>query len=258
MRYSMIFEGLEISYIRQSDNNPKFRILLVHGTGCDSRVFLGLLSELSKNHDVIAIDLPGHGNSSGIGFRGVADYAAFCSALVQHVGWEDCVLVGHSMGGGVSIAMTLYDSQLVRGLILIDSGARLRVSPEVLDLAKKEAAEPQKRKKNSRVGFSDKTADSIIKNIREITDNSSALVTFKDWIADDTCDFMSRVSKIELPTLAICGREDVLTPLKYHQYLEERMPDCSLVVIEDAGHWPFVEKPKEVLTALEVFLEKLN
>jgi pimeloyl-ACP methyl ester carboxylesterase len=40
--------------------------------------------------------------------------------------------------------------------------------------------------------------------------------------------------------------------------LEERMPDCSLVVIEDAGHWPFVEKPKEVLTALEVFLEKLN
>ena len=56
MRYSMIFEGLEISYVRQSANSPKFRILLVHGTGCDSRVFLVLLSELSKNHDVIAID----------------------------------------------------------------------------------------------------------------------------------------------------------------------------------------------------------
>ena len=258
MRHSMVFEGLKVSYIRQSPNDPKIRILLVHGTGCDSRVFFELMGELSKQHDVIAIDLPGHGNSEGLGFRGVADYAAFCSALVTHVGWEDCVLAGHSMGGGVSIAMALYDPNLVRSLILIDSGARLRVSPDVLNSAKQDALGGRKSEINSRVGFSNKTPDSIIKRIRKITCESSADVTLKDWIADDSCDFTSRVGRIDIPTLAICGREDELTPLKYHQYLEEQMPDCSLAIIEDAGHWSFIEKPDEFLAALQAYLKKLK
>ena len=69
---------------------------------------------------------------------------------------------------------------------------------------------------------------------------------------------MSRMDKIQFPTLAICGREDELTPLKYHQYLTERMPNCTLEIIEDAGHWSFVERPCEFFDALSGFLDNLS
>jgi len=258
MNLSTELEGLKIKYTRQKAADVRQRVLLIHGTGCDGRVFKDLSLELSKKDDVVAIDLPGHGESEGAGFRGVADYASFCSGLIADLGWEDCVVVGHSLGGGVAIATVLYDFDLVKSLVLIDSGARLRVSPEVIQAARLEAAGNRKRDVDSRVGFSDKTSYEVIKKIRDITKQCSPQVTLKDWIADDTCDFMSRVGKIDLPTLAICGREDELTPLKYHQYLSEQMPNCILSVIEDAGHWSFVEKPKEVIGALNDFLDQLS
>ena len=125
-------------------------------------------------------------------------------------------------------------------------------------MARLEAKGKLKNKGTPRVGFSNKTPLEIIERVQNITRQANPVVTFKDWIADDTCDFMSRMSKIEHPTLAICGREDQLTPLKYHQYLMEEMPNCVLEIIEDAGHWSFVERPREFFGALSQFLDNLS
>ena len=258
MNFSIEVFGLKINYTRESSDTPNQRVLLIHGTGCDGRVFEDLSSRLSLKHDVVVIDLPGHGRSEGDGFRGVADYAAYCAALISSLGWKDCIVAGHSLGGGVAIAMSIYDSHLIKGLILIDTGARLRVNPEVIKTAKLEAGGKLKNKGTPRVGFSSKTPSEIVERVRDITRQANPVVTFKDWIADDTCDFMSRMGQIEFPTLAICGREDELTPLKYHQYLTEQMPNCTLEIIEDAGHWSFVERPREFFDALSSFLDNFT
>ena len=257
MEQTIKIDDLKITYARETAGVVGQRLLLIHGTGCDSRVFRGLSAELSTDHDVVALDLPGHGNSDGSGFRGVADYAAYCVGLVSALGWEDCVVGGHSLGGGVAIAMALYNPELIKGLMIIDSGARLRVSPEVIKMARLIAEGKLKDKGTPRIGFSNKTSSDIVSAVREITMDADPNVTLKDWIADDTCDFMARVGKLDLPTLAVCGREDELTPLKYHEYLSQQMPNCSLRIIDDAGHWSFVEKPREFLEAVRPFLKQL-
>jgi pimeloyl-ACP methyl ester carboxylesterase len=82
-------------------------------------------------------------------------------------------------------------------------------------------------------------------------------VTYGDWVADDTFDVMSRVSEVRVPTLAVCGAEDRLTPVKYHQFLATQIAGCRLSVIESAGHWVFWEQPEAFTRTIRDFLDAL-
>ncbi len=252
-------DDVEIHYLHRQPSTPGGqRVLYVHGTGCDARVFERHLAVIGARHEVAAIDLPGHGRSGGRGFRGVADYGAFCAGLIEALGWSDCVVAGHSLGGGVALAVALYDAALVRALLLVDTGARLRVAPQIIRAARAAAAAGRRATGNPRLGFADSTPDSVVEAVRELTADCDPDVVMRDWIADDTCDFMHRLKDIDRPALALCGREDVLTPLKYHLYLREHLPRCSLSILDDCGHWPFFERPEVFDAEVGAFLDGLG
>ncbi len=80
---------------------------------------------------------------------------------------------------------------------------------------------------------------------------------YADWISDDSFDFSTRVKAIDIPAIAICGQEDRLTPLKYHQFLRDKMPRCELAVIPNAGHWSYREQPEEFTRVVKGFLDAL-
>jgi len=259
MKYTSI-DGLKISYehyTSQPRANSK-RVIFIHGTGCNARVFERHLEVLSTRHEVAAIDLPGHGESTGSGFRGVADYAHFVAGLIEYLEWEDCVVAGHSLGGAIGLATALYYPKCVEGLLLIDTGARLRVDPAIIETARRAAAGEDLLPTNPRQGFAEGTLQKIVDEINVITEQCSPLVTYKDWIADDTCDLMSRLPSIIVPSLAICGDEDEFTPIKYHEYFRDKLPNCQLEIISDAGHWPFVEQPKLFDRTVLEFLDSLR
>ncbi len=108
------------------------RVLYVHGTGCNSEVWMPHMQAIAEAHATVAIDLPGHGGSPGRGFRGIADYAYFVVELARTLGWDRFVMVGHSMGGAIALLTALHHPELLDGLVLVDTGARLRVSPALL------------------------------------------------------------------------------------------------------------------------------
>ena len=232
-------------------NSKTKKVLYIHGTGCNSSVFMPHMELMQASRETIAIDLPGHGRSSGKGFRGVADHAHICSELIRTIGWTDCVVAGHSLGGGVALALALINPEQVSELIMIDSGARLRVNPATINLAKLQAAGQITADPNNRTGFAKVASPSLVIRTNQLMADCDPRVTLRDWVADDTCDFMARVKDVCIPTLAICGREDELTPIKYSEYLTKTMPNCTLKIIEDAGHWTFLEQP-------DVFFDYVN
>jgi pimeloyl-ACP methyl ester carboxylesterase len=65
---------------------------------------------------------------------------------------------------------------------------------------------------------------------------------------------MDHVHEIALPTLILCGEEDRMTPLKYSEYLRDRIPGARLVVIPRAGHMVMLEQPRAVNEAIAEFL----
>jgi pimeloyl-ACP methyl ester carboxylesterase len=215
------------------------------------------MAAIADAHTPVAIDLPGHGGSPGRGFRGVADYTYFVVELAKALGWDRFVVVGHSLGGAVALVTALYHGELLEALVLVDTGARLRVHPALLRGAR-EAAEAGRAPTMDRSwAYANSTPQSVVEAVQRLILRTDPWVTYGDWIADDTFDLMTRVKDIRVPTLAVCGADDRLTPVKYHQFLAAQISGCRLTIIERAGHWVFWEQPEAFTRTVREFLDSL-
>jgi pimeloyl-ACP methyl ester carboxylesterase len=256
---SVIIAGRSIHYHAAGRPQPRpgHRVLYVHGTGCDGTVWGPHMAAIADGHEPVAIDLPGHGRSPGPGFRGVADYAHFVVELARVLGWDRFVLVGHSLGGAIALLTALYHPDHLAGLVLVDTGARLRVDPVLLRDAREAVLRGRRAGSDRAWAFARGTPQEVVNAVHALTEGTDPSVTHGDWIADDTFDVMPRVSQIRVPTLAVCGAEDRLTPVKYHRFLEAQIPGCRLTIIEQAGHWVFWEQPEAFTRAVRAFLDEL-
>jgi pimeloyl-ACP methyl ester carboxylesterase len=215
------------------------------------------MAAISDTHTAVAIDLPGHGKSSGGGFRGVADYAYFTVELARALGWSRFVIVGHSLGGGVALLTALYHAELLEGLVLVDTGARLRVHPALLRSAREAAEAGRSPAADRSWSFASATPQSIVDEVQALGAGTDPRVTYGDWVADDTFDVLSRLRDIRVPALAICGADDRLTPVKYHEAFAAQIPGCRLEIVERAGHWMFWEQPEAFTRSVRSFLDSL-
>jgi pimeloyl-ACP methyl ester carboxylesterase len=256
---SVVIDGRTIHY--RAPVSPArrtgHRVLYVHGTGCDGRVWEPHMAAIAGAHTPVAIDLPGHGQSAGPGFRGIADYTFFVVELARALGWDRVVAVGHSMGGAVALLTALHHPELLAGLVLVDTGARLRVNPTLLHAAREAARSGRGPAVDRQWGYASGTPQAVVDALRALTADTDPRVTYGDWIADDTFDVMPRVAEIRVPALAVCGAEDRLTPVKYHRFLAAQIPGCRLEIIEGAGHWVFWEQPEAFARAVRGFLDGL-
>jgi pimeloyl-ACP methyl ester carboxylesterase len=228
------------------------KLIFIHGAGNTGLVW-HYQTEYFAASD--AISLPGH--PQGKPCTSVDDYAEWLHRYVQDRGYSQPVLVGHSMGGAVAQMYALNYPQDVKGLILIGTGARLRVRPDFLSLLEAGIEAPATWLKNlvepfySRVDPAVK--EKVIKKVAEV----GAAVQLNDFRCCDKFDIMGRVHQVTAPTLVICGTDDDMTPVKFSQYLANKIAAAKLVVIESGSHFVFMEKPEEVNRAIEEFLRGL-
>lgn len=232
-------------------------LLYVHGTGCNAKNWSRHIRRLAGRYRCIAIDLPGHGLSEGAGYRGVGDYAFAVGALVEHLDLKAYILVGHSLGGAIAIATSTYFSERLAGLVLVDTGARLRVGPEIMDVARKAAAGEEVASLDPRWTYAKTTPDAVVEQVLADRGEVDPDLVYRDWIADDTFDFLNRMQHIAVPTLAIGGTEDPITPVRNHIFFNARMPDCELQLIENCGHWPMYEQPERFDELIGQFAERI-
>jgi len=226
------------------------KVLFIHGAGGGSATWQLQLRHFEGS---IAIELPGHPNGSGL--RTIPEYVAVVEDYVRRHGIEYPVLVGHSMGGAISMEFALRNPRLA-GLVLVGTGARLRVHPHILTKINENYNEAAKLIASWSVSpksdpiMTDRLAAELLKVRPE--------VTYGDFLACNDFDRMNEIERISAPTLVICGADDQLTPVKYSQYLHQHIRNSKLVVIPGAGHSVMLEKPREFNAALEAFLASLE
>jgi pimeloyl-ACP methyl ester carboxylesterase len=202
--------------------------------------------------DAVALELPGHPNGSGLGT--IEEYAHFVDNCIEKNAMKYPVLVGHSMGGAIAIEVALRNPNL-SGLVLVGTGARLRVHPALLSKTKENYEEASKLIATWSVS---PTCDPIIaERIRNELLKVKAEVTYGDFAACDKFDRMNGVEKIAYKTLIVVGADDKLTPVKYSQYLHDKIKNSKLVVVPGAGHSVMLEKHRLFNQALEAFLASL-
>jgi pimeloyl-ACP methyl ester carboxylesterase len=234
------------------------RLLICHGAGGNGHPWSKNLPGIGQKHSPVAVDLPAHGRSGGLESpRTIADYCAFIDKFVDALQLSPFVFLGHSMGGGIAIEYALVHPEKLKGIILVGTGAKLRVLPERLEQMKRvmEGKEPVQY---DRWSYSPKTSMDIVRQGWMEQTKTDPRIRYYDFLACDAFNRMSDIQGINVPTLVICGTDDVLTPMKYAEYTEKNIPGAKLVRIEDAGHSVAAEKTEQFNEAVIEFLDSLS
>jgi pimeloyl-ACP methyl ester carboxylesterase len=228
------------------------KLIFIHGAGNT-----GLVWHYQTEHfaDSEAISLPGH--PEGEPCTSINEYAEWLHQYVRHNSHSQLVITGHSMGGAVAQAYALNYPKDIKALILIGTGARLRVRPDFLKQLEDDTDAPAEWLKNIVEPPYSRVAPEVRQEVINGVINVGVAVQLNDFRCCDKFDIMDKVNQITVPTLVICGTEDDMTPVKYSQYLVNKIIGAKLVIIEGGSHHCFLEKPVEVNRAIEEFLKNL-
>jgi pimeloyl-ACP methyl ester carboxylesterase len=227
-------------------------LILIHGAGGSHLHWPAALRRM-PGATVYAVDLPGHGRSEGPGREHIEDYVADIVRFMDAVGVSRGVLVGHSMGGAIAQMTALMAPERVAGLVLVGTGARLRVAPALLDGILQDARGALAL--ITEWAWGPEADPAMVARGRQMMARVNPRVVWGDFAACDRFDIRERVGEITAPTLVITGSEDRMTPPKFGQWLAEHIPGARFVLVEGAGHMVMLEKPDQVASAVREWLK---
>lgn len=232
-------------------------IIFVHGS-MGSHHTWDLQQQLSKAHQIVLLDLPGHGQSDPldepITVKLLADHVA---AFVKSLAAGPAVFIGHSLGGAICIQLAVDSPALVRALVLVGTGAKLGVLPAILEALKTDFRASVELAIGS-MAFAGSARPEIVERSKGESLRCRPNIAYADFVACNNFDVRERVSNIKAPTLVIVGNEDRLTPVKWSQFLKDKIPGASLHVVARAGHMVMLEQPEEVNRTILTFLDGLS
>jgi pimeloyl-ACP methyl ester carboxylesterase len=233
-------------------------LVLLHGAGGNHLFWPTELRRL-PGRTVLALDLPGHGRSAETGgMQRIAAYATEVLACLQALDVARVILVGHSMGGALALALARSNPELLAGLVLISSAARFQVNPALLAAAASPTGFAQAVEDICRWSFSSQADPHLLALARQRMNEVRPSVLHGDLLACAEVDFNENLSRLTCPTLVLCGSEDRMTPLRQSQYLADAIPGARLQVFEGAGHMLMLEQPRLVAQAVGDFCNHLS
>lgn len=238
-----IVSGLRIHYITAGQGEP---VLILHGWGSNLGVHQAMIEQLARKYFVIALDLPGFGQSQEPQRPFcVDDYADFVLEFLKDFAPERISLIGHSFGGRIIIKLANRDLPFaIARIVLIDS-AGIRPQP-----AKKRSLR-QKVYKIGKWFLSTKPMAKLFPDALEAlrvhfgsADYAAASPMMRQCLVRAVNeDLTPLLSGIHAPTLLIWGENDTATPVSDARQMEKSIPDAGLALIQNAGHYSFLDQP---------------
>jgi len=250
-------------------------VLMIHGLGATKISFLPTVAALADQFEVIAVDLPGFGDSDKP-LCARYDPPFFCGAVVElmdALGIERASIVGNSLGGRVAIELGLRHPDRVDRLVLLSPSLAWRqkrgwiplvrlLRPELglLQLVPNDAVGAAMRLMipGARSGWAQAGVDEFLR----MHSTRGGRLAFYSAVRniyleepDGTNGFWTRLAGLDAPSLFIWGKNDRLVPVAFAQHVRHALPSAENIVIE-CGHVPQIEQPKTVEQEISRFLGK--
>ncbi|PSP95925.1 alpha/beta hydrolase [Halobacteriales archaeon QS_4_62_28] len=232
--------------------------LYVHGSGGTHRLWSPQYGPNGPAHPAVAVDLSGHGESEDIdappGPETLAAYVSDVVAVASET--APAVLVGTSLGGAVVLQTVLERECKPQALVLAGTGAKLAVLDALReDLATDFEAAVDFLHAEERLFF-DPSGRVREHSTRRMTAVGQA-VTRRDFETCHRFDVRDRLDEIDVPTLAVCGEHDHLTPPAYHESLTAKVPEATMATVPKAAHLAMAERPTAFNEALAGFFDRV-
>lgn len=243
-------------------------IVFIHGAQNDHSVW-ALQSRYFAHHGfaVLALDLPGHGRSSGPALTSVEAMADWVLALLSAAGVERAVLAGHSMGSLIALEASHRAPQRVRGLALLGTTWPMKVSDALLETARSDEARAIDMVNiwsHSTIAHKPSSPGPgfwVMGGARRLMQRMSQInpeqLFYTDFAACNAyANGQAAAEAVRCPTLFVLGTKDVMTPPRSTKLLTGAIGHGRIVSVE-AGHQMMSELPDAVLDALYGFASKL-
>jgi len=199
----------------------------------------------SETNNVVSLELPGHGRSAGKGGSTIEYYTDLIRQFFDVMELDNLVIVGHSMGGVVSLDFSFTFPERVKALVLVATSAKFDIPTQKLMELKNDM--------ESIFGSLEKAKEKM-KDIDERLVTNDMMVLLGDVMAIKKYNGVSHLSELKMPTLVVAGAEDILAPVSYAEQLHANIKHSALRIIENAGHMVMVEAHQEFNAVLEEFL----
>lgn len=250
-------------------------VLLIHGFGASSYSWRHIIEPLAQKYRVITIDLKGFGDSPKPRDEAYSVYeqARLVRDFILENNLKDLHIVGHSYGGGVALAVSIYLSTsnpaLQKSLVLIDSIAYPQELPDFIKILATPILGPlathalpdrlQVKNLLQKVYFNDDlipqdAIDHYAADLGKPDAKYALLTTARQIMPTDLQAFADNYASLTIPALIIWSRDDDIVPLVIGQRLNEHLPNSRLVIMSGVGHAVQEEKPSLLLPHLQHFL----
>ncbi len=247
----------DIYFIRKGKGK---KVLLLHGWQADSKSFQIVFESLSKNFDVIAIDFPGFGNSPKPSLDwGVYEYAKLIFNFIKFYNFYPCSIIGHSFGGRIALILGSKYSDVIDKIILVDA-AGIKPKRKIKYYFKVYGYKILKYFTAIYCKIFNKDFENLIFKLRQKLkikgsvdyENSKELKNIFVKVVNQ--DLSNEAKNIKKPTLIVWGENDKETPLYMAKKLNKYIKDSGIVLLENAGHYSFLEQFNKFISAVNYFL----
>jgi len=243
----------ELYFAERRHHDEQGTAMFLHGAAGSSAIWPETFYSLPGMR-VIALDLPGHGRSSPPGRRSIEHYVKSVTEFISAMQLRDVVLVGHSMGSAIALAVAARSSVEIRGLALIGAASRMPVNNSALIAAANASDDLADFIADNGLGTSSATLSDRIRQEVHATD---ALTAYGDFLACDRFDIRSTLATITTPTLIIAGEADRMTPFRFSESLAAGLPNAQLVSLPETGHFAMLEQTEIVKDLIANFCHNL-
>ena len=238
-------------------NQPS--IVFIHGAAMDHTVWT-LPARYFARHDfnVVAVDLPGHGRSSGPALKSIAGISDWLDQLLATVGNQEHVLVGHSMGSLIAWDWAASNPNQCKKLVLLGTSMPMPVTDQLLNAAKQnedasfEMANTWSHSSRGKLGFNPNPGVWMFGHGQRLMHRSTDDVFYADLAACNDANLDP--AQIQCPTLLILGESDQMTPYRAGRTVADQLTNATVVTLPGSGHSMLSESPNEVLDALIDFV----
>ncbi|TFG49147.1 MAG: alpha/beta hydrolase [Anaerolineales bacterium] len=241
----------------QADDPGRKPLVLIHGAGGDHLSWPSQIRRLS-GYRVYAPDLPGHGKSSGHGLQRIESYGEAVLSWIQVLELPKMILAGHSMGGAIVLWLAIHYPELVQGLVLMSTGARLPVNLSIIEELATQYGFPSAVDKICRWSFSPKIEPQLVENVKKQMLKLRPSVLAGDFRACDLIDQSGELGKVQVPTMVLVGDEDKMTPVRYSEELRDGIKGSELKLVRGSGHMLPLEKPDQTTIHLREFIDRVR
>ena len=227
-------------------------VVVLHGWGGRVESMAPVLSCLRSDHRVIALDLPGFGESPvPAEVWGTPEYAAFVKEVLGELGIERAHFLGHSYGAKTSLYLAATSGELVDKLVLQGSSG-LRTPPSFKARVKRGVSKGAKAA--GHLGAPGRALRKALYARIASSDYQQAGAMRPILVRVVNEDMKSFLPLIKAPTLLVWGTNDDAAPLAHGRMMAKLIPDAGLVEFEGAGHFAYLDEPERFCTIVQHFL----